>query len=249
MIFYGTDGKIIDAKKFVEEYSKEYFIPSSGEKRYIPGLRRSSEYIEEVMNGILRDGINTEPDSPDVARILAWKIGKIRHGESKNGFVYSKDWVNAEQFDAKLYGNVFPLKDIDSYIKSKKQSLIDQENPDYQGILKELENKDYKRIGTVYMITLLYFLSQGEIPIYDRFAMLALSAIMGDVKPTFNGKVDVKVDFKELPAKKTTEFETVMSCEMKHYTKMLTDVFGDEWKTDRRYDQALWAYGHLFKPV
>ena len=52
-----------------------------------------------------------------------------------------------------------------------------------QGLWKSLCDltKHIDGLGPVYMITLLHFITQGEFPIYDRFAMASLSSLrMGE---------------------------------------------------------------------
>ena len=93
MKFYTLDGNEIDRTVFVEKYGPSYYIDRP---RYIPRVGQSSRPIEDYMDELLKNGVK-EP--LDVVRILAWKLGKIKHSESKNGFVYAKDWKNAERFE------------------------------------------------------------------------------------------------------------------------------------------------------
>ena len=269
MKFFDLDGNEISSiEDFVKTYSGDYYLKKSGQKGLVSGLRRSSESIEDVITNILKYGIKTERD---VARILAWKIGKIKHGESekeskkagKTVFKYSSDWLQADDLgDVWLYckkkdrnhENRFPIDKIASYIvnhKNKQENLEEKAKNSPQDFLNTInkyfmENR-IRRMGTVYMITLLYFLSGGIYPIYDRFAMLALSAIYNEIKPESGKKVSIDVEFSELPTKDSNRFSEVMSCEMAKYIKMLDDIFGDSWKKNRDIDRALWVYGHLFE--
>lgn len=88
-----------------------------------------------------------------------------------------------------------------------------------------------KGIGPVYAITLLYFISKAEYPIYDNFADIALQAITDkdSWKNTYNDK-------------------TIYSWKnYEEYKKTIFEIFGDkEYQKNRKIDQALWAYGHLF---
>lgn len=247
MKFYKLDGNEINSiDEFIDLYSKDYYLKKPGEKGLIPGLRRSSEFIEERIEGILESGIQ---DQVDVGRILAWKIGKIKHrvSENENRFAYAKGWENVEHSKTvKLYNDDFQIEDISSFILSLNiPETFNNDNA--QELLNQIMDKRFKRLGSVYMITLLYFLSKGEYPIYDRFAMMALTAICSETPPKSGEKVTVDVAYKELPAKESFRFEMIMDEEMAHYIQMLNDIFGVEWKTNRKIDQALWVYGHLFK--
>ena len=246
MKFFDLEGNEISKKFFIDLYSKDYYLKETGAKGLIPGLRRSSEFIEKRIGEILEDGIQNQTD---VGRIMAWKIGKIKHRESsnENRFVYAKGWENVEHSKTvKLYNDGFQIEEITSFILSQNTT----DNFDIskaQELLNQLKDKNFKRLGSVYMITLLYFLSQGEYPIYDRFAMMALAAINSGTSPKQGEKTTVEVELKELPSKESPRFKTIMDIEMGHYIQMLNDIFGAEWKTNRKIDQALWVYGHLFK--
>lgn len=96
------------------------------------------------------------------------------------------------------------------------------------------------------MVTLLFFVTNGECPIYDRFAMRALLAIKHGCKPgdTINSN-DAKPA--NLPCKSDKNFTQKAADVMKDYICLLQEIFGDEYKTNREIDRALWVYGHLFK--
>lgn len=242
MKFFDVKGKEICLEKFVNDYSKDYFLSGKG---LVPGLSRSSEYVEKVITDILDKGIKTEPD---VARILAWKIGKIRHKESEDNkkFIYASDWVNAEQLSATRYSKPFPLDTIAHDITSEITGLEKIAKEDPQGLLNTINKPEYRGMGSVYLVTLLYFLSKAEYPIFDQFAMKALSAIKGNTAPKVGEKVGVEVEFIDLPDKQSKRFSNIMENEMAIYIGMLDEIFGDKWKTDRDIDRALWVYGHLF---
>lgn len=246
MKYYLPDGTEITAKEFVNRYSEDYFLKEIGKKGLVPDLYRNSEYIEKEIEKILHEGIK---DERDVARIIAWKIAKIRHRESEENqeFRYASDWVNAEQLSVTRYSKPFPLEKIAHNITNNIEKLEKLAVEDPQGLLNAINKPEYKGMGSVYLVTLLYFLSKGEYPIYDQFAMMSLTAIISGASPILGEKVAVDVKFKELPTKDSTKFSEIMKNEMAQYIKMLNDIFGDEWKTNRKIDQALWVYGHLFK--
>ena len=246
MKFYMPNGEEISAEKFVKEYSNDYFLKEIGEQGLVPNLGRSSKYIEKEIEKILYKGIKNERD---VARIIAWKILKIKHRESEDNqkFVYASDWVNAEQLSVTRYSNPFPLDTIAHDITSDIKKLEKLATEDPQGLLNTINKPEYKGMGSVYLVTLLYFLSKGAYPIYDQFAMMALTAIKGNTTPKAGEKVVVDVEFTDLPVKESKGFSHVMENEMAIYISMLNEIFGEEWKTNRDIDRALWVYGHLFE--
>lgn len=234
--FYDYEGNEIAIEEFIKYYSNIYYLDTEP----LNGIRKSSRFIENTIDDLLKKGIKSEKD---VINILAWKVGKIRHRESENikCFVYTSDWKNAKQYNMKLYGKELHVRDFVNYIVSYIKELEKMAEEQPQCVLNELNKKSPYGIGTVYMITLLYFISRGKYPIYDRFAMIAIDAITNGNKP------DEFVKYKELPSKKEKGFSKLMSNGMNNYICKIEDVFGKEYQNSRDIDRALWVYGHLFK--
>ena len=69
-----------------------------------------------------------------------------------------------------------------------------------QAILDILAKEAPEGIGTVYFITLLYFISLSEYPIYDQFAKKAIDAIKTGTKP------NITIPYKELPDRNNSDF-------------------------------------------
>ena len=230
--------KSLSETEFVRFYSNEYYLNQGCN---IKNLRRSSCWVEKQINDILENGIRCELD---VAHIMAWKIGKIKHAESEKQkkFCYTKDWKNAEDFDVKLYGEPFDLKKLVTYIAQNVERLQTAAITCPLSVVTELSNLKIKRLGPVYIFTLLYFLSRGEYPIYDRFAHAALNIISSKSDPC--GKVYAKDLRKEFNADK--EIESVFDQYINNYVCKLEKVFKSAYKTDRNIDRALWSYGHIF---
>ena len=75
-------------------------------------------------------------------------------------------------------------------------------------------------IGPVYLITLLYFISKGQYPIYDKFAHISLKMI----------------------EEKDCQFNSLIK---DNYVTRLRNIFGKAYN-DSNVDRALWVYSHLF---
>ena len=235
MKFYTLDGNEIDRAEFVRKYGNSYYIDRP---RCIPRVGQSSRTIEDYMDELLKNGVK---ESLDVVRILAWKLGKIKHSESKNGFVYAKDWKNAERFEAYRYNRPLDIRTISEYIANNITRLEETAMKDPQEVLCELRDMNITGLGTVYLITLLYFISCGKYPIYDRFAWMAVQAICGDKKP---GEA---IAVTELPWKNSHAFERVFDTYMVPFMEQLESVFGTACQECRDVDRALWVYGHAFR--
>ena len=71
-------------------------------------------------------------------------------------------------------------------------------------MLNDLRDINIKGLGSVYLVTLLYFISRNTLPIYDRFAKMAIDAIEAGSKPGSS------VCYCELPTKDSKEFGRMM---------------------------------------
>ena len=234
MRFYDTSKKEVSSDDFVSMYADSYYI---GNEKLCKRAPQSSTYTEQEIDCILCEGIKTPLD---VVHILAWKIGKIKHKDSTDRFVYAKDWVGAESFKVYRYKKEFDIKTVSCHISDNIERLEAQAETDPQGVLNELKDLGTDGIGTVYLVTLLYFISRGKYPIYDRFAKIAVDAIIGDKRP---GEAIV---YKDLPDKKSKAFDTLYDEYLLDYSRNLYSIFKDEYKENRDIDRALWVYGHCF---
>ena len=234
MKFYTLDGNEIDKSEFVEKYGNSYY---RGCLRCIPRVGQSSRFVEDHIDTLLKNGIQKPLD---VVHILAWKIGKIKHSESQDSFVYADDWKNAEQFVAYRYNRKFDIQTISEYIANNITQLEKNAENHPQQVICELRDLHINGLGTVSIITLLYFISRGQYPIYDRFAWKAIQAICDDKKP---GDI---INASELPEKKSRAFDTVFDTHMISYMKKMDSVFGSAYQESRDVDRALWVYGHAF---
>lgn len=154
----------------------------------------------------------------DIETIFGWKMGSknIADGQIKG----------RQTIDASI---------IKKHIDDNKSYKNEKDAVQLLGKLRTSNNN----IGSVYAITVLYFLSGGEYPIYDRFVQIAVNAISS------NAKIGDEVEYKELSDSKRGE--TLLNSYEENYRKKLYTIFGEEVPLDRKTDRALWAYGHLFK--
>ena len=235
MEMYAIDGTKITMQEFITMYGNSYY---TDQPKYVSRATQSSRFTENEIDRLLSDGIKKPID---VVHILAWKLGKIKHKESDSTFVYAKDWKYAEQYNVFRYKKVFDIKKISEYIETYICELEAEAKNNPQKVLCELRDLNVDGIGTVYLITLLYFISRGEYPIYDRFAMMSVQAILNNQKP---GDI---VIVKELPEKSSSKFNCVFEERMNPYIENLKAIFGEAYKETRDIDRALWVYGHCFR--
>lgn len=195
--------------------------------------------VEKYIDHIIENGIH---DRKDLVRALAWKMGKIKQDELKDGtgFAYHEDWKNAEENpeDILRYGKPFEVSRLFDQMLENKESL---KQASVKDALQWFQQHPVNNLGTVYMITLLYFISQANYPIYDQFAKKAIDAIKKKVKPSES------IPYEALPDKNNPQFSEVEKM-IEEFKKDIDDIFGYEnYKASRDIDRALWVYGHLFK--
>lgn len=258
--------KIENAESFITTYRKFYFKNKEGEEISdeefqedgIPtDLNRTDVGLEEHIIKKLNDGIYD-------AEAFAWKAGRAKW--ENNGFEYKEGmeekWVN---------GNGNPIKkdkNSQNYTKKKFEKYV--KNVNNNNMLEYKRGKDiktfYKEVakaynlynfGTVNIINVMFFLSEGAIPIYDYFAHVAVKALLMDKNPK-EIFVPGAPGKKEHPRGKEgfnkEEYYLALNL-LEEYMWLLEKVFREEIRKEenngmyisRELDQALWVYGHAYK--
>lgn len=232
--YYYPDGREFkNQNEFIKFYNDSYYLQNN---RVIKRVPQNSEYVEKAIEYILENGIKTEED---ITKIIAWKIGTIKHikSEQVQCFVYYNGKPNVNRYKREI-----PLKPLFTYILEDISSLEKQAKERPEEVLKELLKFD--GIGPVYAITILYFLSGKMYPIYDQYAHFALKAIGDNIG--FSNKLITNANLNE-EVVLCDDPEVLFSTYQENYVKCLKSVFGADRYNDRNVDRALWVYGHLFK--
>lgn len=227
MRFYTPKGKEIESPEyFIEFYSQCYYL-------------NNSSVVEDKIDQLLKNKVNAD----DLPLILAWKTGRINHRESnlKKQIVFSDSWTeDPAKLTKNRNGSYINVMELQEFMRN-------QEIPrNHITLLEELKkHSENSGLGTVYLLTLLYFLTNGQEPIYDRFAMIALTAIKKDIHP------GDAVPYRELPDRSTNHFSDAILYKRKEegsyidYKQLLAEF--PKYEPDNRdLDRALWVYGHLF---
>ena len=100
----------------------------------------------------------------------------------------------------------------------------------------------------------MFFLSHGEIPLYDYFAHVAVKALYMEKSPleVFVANAPGKNDHPKGKHKVKKEYYLAINM-LEEYIWLLSKVFPDEIHREERMfiprelDQALWVYGHSSK--
>jgi hypothetical protein len=243
MKFYDKNGIMLNSDKighkkfideFIDQYEPPYFVGKTPLKS-VSGrvIGQNSCLAEYEMQTYLEKGIR---HNEDVIKILDWKIGRINHKSSDiDGVVRYKD-IPLDHFIVRnMYGKEIKVEKICNYIVSNYSTLSIQMPEE---IYRNLLNLNISGLGTVYLLTLVYFISKGESPIYDRFAHQALDALEKGLKPK-TGEVP-----KHNVPEKSNKY--AFNWFESQYAQRLKTMFPSHYK-ERKLDRALWVYGHLFK--
>lgn len=191
---------------------------------------------------------------------MAWKAGRLSANTDK--IISSDDELNlyAKSFEKNGnylngYGKPINKKLLDTYIDDlnataqEQNTILDRAGEDaiacfsklYDKFLEKMpkdltsdgKEKRLPNFGTVYLINLIYFRSEGKFPIYDQFAHKAVKALFANASPA-------NIYIGPAPDK---EEQTKVVALYREYLWLLDKVFG-RIKIERKLDQALWVYGH-----
>ena len=276
-VFIPDEGNIIN--KPIEKYSEYYFKNDNKDEIFYTKYDRTEISVENKIFYRLKE----EWDEEYLKTILAWKAGKINHSQSsESNIVYAEGWkvnqtikmrsqdpVSADGFKSitdAIIGvrNTYNNSETKEKANEAWESLINLANgrEPYNGLEKYM-----KGIGTVYLLTLFHFITEGEYPIYDRFAMASLVAwklhqLKNGIKIPRGSIINVG----SLPEKKDAGNLMKENSMYKKYIGLLNEfcssIYGEgneeKWKfriedgkiknydDARNVDRALWVYGHFF---
>ena len=241
--------------EFIRLYADSYYIDKGTVGQIAPNASGTRKLIEDRIDDILVNGIKSKLD---VIHILAWKMAKFVQSESKEKLVYAEDWKTLQdlceddittELCVERYGNSFEIGKIAVFLMNAQPKLEQAAQDSWRVLLKELNSTlgNFYGLGPVYLITLMYFISRGNYPIYDQFAMMALKAIDAGIKP------GSKVEYKGLQSVVDLIDNDDPIFGYQHYIDLLNQFFKEELIKDgkpcRDVDRALWVYGHYFKAI
>lgn len=163
--------------------------------------------------------------------VFAWKAGTLaKENENKE----DEKYIIKEMDGAYLtvYGTKIEKKALHDYLGRVSKAVVvgDDFEPIYNSLIKLNPPHNF---GAVYMINLLFFLSGGEWPIYDRFAHKAAKALFMEKHPN-------QIYVGPAPSKEKEADVVNMYSE---YIWFLEKLFGNK-SIGRKIDRALWVYGH-----
>lgn len=222
-----------EKKSFIDKYEQFYFVKeeyTENEKELLGTIlkNKSSYAVEEYADNVLKKSM------PLDKRVFLWKAGRLT--EKYSG---PQDTEKISQIRVRN-GRGHEIDNADAFIyEIRKITLINREEnfkENYKKLLEISKQVNLKNVGAVYLITILFFLSNKEYPIYDYFAHKAVKALYLDKKPN-------KIFVGGAPDK--TELDKVIAM-YEEYVYLLDQVFGYH-NIERELDRSLWVYGHYRK--
>lgn len=232
----------MDINKFIETYKDYYFIVSPEKKK---------KGVEELGISIIHP-TKIEDENEIVSylnageqniKTIAWKMGASISEDGLKTQYYEFSKSEIDEFCDKA-------KNISIPIKEKKELTCEDLRTSYNALLNLVKDSDLVGYGAVYIISSMYFLSKGNVPIYDKFVHIAVKALLYDICPqdVFVGQAPGKDEH----AKGNPNNKIAVNM-LLEYMRLLTDLAKgtEHYKKDgyisRELDQALWVYGHSTK--
>lgn len=259
--FYPDGEEITDKMQFIEFYSKVYCYEN-----------HKHWDLELEMEKLLK---HDKPLSgKDIASILLWKTNGTPE-KSRNGEFRIKDFGRTIIIRDELR-EAHEFKRLNEPKRNRNETNeIDEDNEKefvrhlvkfyYLNPKSSGEDGERTGIGFVYAITLLFFVTKGAYPIYDRYAHVGLKSVMEGGNPTDKQyKITEKCYRNNMfhsPYRKTDKngkkvvYEPSIDRAWEDYLEykrllMAKEAFGDVYEKQgfhyRDIDRAIWAYGHLF---
>ncbi len=242
----------------LKRFSDCYLLGNEVEDNPIPESMRACAEIEQEIESIKNK--SDDWDRIDVLKILAWKTGNINHIASRYefqntgrlDFVYKNNHWSEENLTAKIGRYSFDSERFvelaDRIINIRRNYREREDIPEvWDGLMEIYEG--FNGIGPVYMITLMYFITMGAKPIFDRFALAAIVAIqLRDNNRVISCGSEISC---VLPGRdRIDRVRNLINEDSVYgwYCAQLADIFPNERWRDREVDRALWVYGHYFKP-
>ncbi len=220
--FFDPRGQSLDLTSWCDLYGSYYFLNGPKWGRKINSRNQTSPFVESEAICILNQ---TQPlNYENLKFIFGWKLGQINHrdSEQKQQVSYKLDW--SQHLIAHMQ---FDTPDFSAAI-----SWLTDQMPHIQTLTPEATFDLYReldKIGPIYILTLLFFLSHGQWPIYDKYAAIAVEAITLGQAPESNVRLTQLSSWRQY----------------KVFVNKVCWLFGCQ-NISREQDRALWAYGHFF---
>ena len=222
-----------EKKAFINKYQQFYYKKESyseDEKSLLGQVlkNKTEESVEEYADKVLSKELGIDK------RIFLWKAGRLTPVQAAIKDIQEIEVLNGRGCKIEKAKEFIDSVKADKEMDFSKGIAGFEQN--YKKLLDLAKQTELKNVGAVYLISVLFFLSDKKYPIYDYFAHRAVKAL-------FLGKAPVEIFVGGAPDK--TEVDKVVAM-YKEYVCLLEWVFGKS-DIERELDRALWVYGHSTK--
>ncbi len=229
MEFFDERKNAIECAHWLKIYEPQYFLDGPTTKIKNQGSRFVENYVFALLDK------TSDLSEADLKLLMAWKIGAINHRASEGAqevkYYYGWDIKTTTRYGHELSPSI-------SYLVHKMSAILKEINRGNPSNLFE-RHAILAGFGPVYIIAILFFVTQGRYPIYDQFAHIGAQAIHQDLPP------GSYVSYK--PVQRWSDYED--------YVRLLSQI-GEACCREpkntlvvisRPVDRALWVFGHFFK--
>lgn len=235
MTFFDERGKVIQCPGWVATYEPYYFLGGPTFGKRINARNQSSRFVENKVCSLLTK--TSLLSREDLVLLMAWKIGGLidhRRSEPQKTILYLHDWpatlIESRYRKDFSQGICYLAANIDAI-----SERVHQGDPRY---LFDL-HLGLRNFGAVYILTVLFFISRGIYPIYDRYADVGGRAIASDSRPGSFVKYSGLQKWEQYQ-----QYVRLLSAISKSAPQ---DAVDPSMCISRPVDRALWVYGHFFK--
>jgi hypothetical protein len=231
MTFFDAQGNQIQPARWLNTYERSYFLnqpKQNGQPR-----NQTSPFVENQVCALLTQ---TGPLSgADLKLAMAWKLGEIDHrgAEIAKQIKYQHNWQTAvrDRYKRDFSAGILALAGQMPAILQQ----VSRGNPDYLFHL----HPNLANFGPTYILTVLFFVTQGRFPIYDHFAHVAAQAIHSGLAPGSPVKCKAVQEWNDYQQYKNLLLPISQACPQHPGAPSMF--------VSRPVDRALWVYGHLFE--
>jgi hypothetical protein len=226
MEFFDERKNAIEWAHWLKIYESQYFLDRPTTKIRSQGSRFVENHVCALLDKT--SGLS----EADLKLLMAWKLGAIHHRDSEiaQEIKYHAHW-DIETKDR--YGNYFGSSI--GHLADDRLQRTACKDPEYLFKL----HPQLGGFGPVYIIAVLFFVTQGRYPIYDRFAHIAVQAIHQGLSP------GSYISYK--PVQRWRDYEDYIKLLSPIGQACCRETKNSSMLISRPVDRALWVYGHFFK--